>query len=228
MRFSRAYATCQVCSPTRASIMTGKYTPGHGITDYLGSKSGEEWRELGRHDKMLPAYDEDGLRPDEIIFPMVMRDAGYRTFFAGKWHFGEENAYPEDFGFEINKGGWRVGGPVGGYFSPWENPNLESGPDGECLPLRLARETAEFIDRGVEPGRPGVDANSSGFAAGSKQVVFSLHDSKTRSGIHRPARACHVDRHRRRPDDSPDRRERRVGAHVFGYLCAPRAFGDTR
>ncbi len=146
MSFTKAYATCQVCSPTRASIMTGKYTPRHGITDYLGSKSGEDWREWGRHDKMLPAFDEDGLRPDEILFPMVMRDAGYRTFFAGKWHLGEEGAYPEDFGFEINKGGWRVGWPEGGYFSPWENPKLECGPEGECLPLRLARETAEFID----------------------------------------------------------------------------------
>lgn len=146
MRFTKAYATCQVCSPSRASIMTGKYTPRHGITDYLGAKFGEEWRELGRHDQMLPADNGEGLRPDEIVFPQVMRNAGYRTFFAGKWHLGGEGAYPEDFGFEINKGGWDVGGPVGGYFSPWTNPKLEPGPAGECLPLRLGRETVEFID----------------------------------------------------------------------------------
>ena len=146
MRFTQAYATCQVCSPSRASILTGKYPPRHGITDYLGAKYGEDWRELGRCNKMLPAENGDGLRADEITFAEVMRLAGYRTFFAGKWHLGGEGAYPEDFGFEINKGGWDVGGPVGGYFAPWKNPKLESGPDGESLPLRLGRETVEFIE----------------------------------------------------------------------------------
>ncbi len=146
MRFTQAYASCQVCSPSRASIMTGKYPPRHGITDYLGAKYGEAWREHGRFDKMLPAENGAGLRADEITFPEVMRRAGYRTFFAGKWHLGGEGAYPEDFGFEINKGGWDVGGPVGGYFAPWTNPRLEPGPDGESLPLRLGRETVEFIE----------------------------------------------------------------------------------
>jgi len=146
MCFTQAYASCQVCSPSRASIMTGKYPPRHGITDYLGAKYGEAWRENGRFDKMLPAENGAGLRADEITFPEVMRRAGYRTFFAGKWHLGGEGAYPEDFGFEINKGGWDVGGPVGGYFAPWTNPRLEPGPDGESLPLRLGRETVEFIE----------------------------------------------------------------------------------
>jgi len=146
MRFTQAYASCQVCSPSRASIMTGKYPPRHGITDYLGAKFGKAWRELGRCDKMLPADNGAGLRADEITFAEVMRRAGYRTLYAGKWHLGGEGAYPEDFGFEINKGGWDVGGPVGGYFAPWKNPKLEPGPDGESLPLRLGRETAEFIE----------------------------------------------------------------------------------
>ena len=145
MLFTQAYATCQVCSPSRASILTGKYPPRTGVTDYLGAKCGEAWRELGRCSKMLPADNGDGLRADEITFPEVMRQAGYRTFFAGKWHLGGEGAYPEDHGFEINKGGWDAGGPVDGYFSPWKNPKLECGPAGESLPLRLGRETAEFI-----------------------------------------------------------------------------------
>jgi len=146
MHFTQAYASCQVCSPSRASIMTGKYPPRTGVTDYLGAKFGEAWRDLGRHDKMLPAENGEGLRPDEITFVEVLRRAGYRTLHAGKWHLGEhEDLYPEAFGFEVNKGGWRVGGPVGGYFAPWENPRLESGPDGECLPLRLGRESVDFI-----------------------------------------------------------------------------------
>ena len=146
MRFTQGYATCQVCSPSRASILTGKYTPRHGITDYIGAATGESWRDAGRFTKMLPPEYERGLRADEITFAEVCRRSGYRTFFAGKWHLGDEGAFPEDFGFEINKGGWTAGSPSGGYFAPWINPKLEPGADGECLPLRLARETAQFID----------------------------------------------------------------------------------
>ena len=58
----------------------------------------------------------------------------------------DKGADPEDFGFEINKGGWRVGAPNGGYFAPWNNPKLEPGPDGESLPMRLGQETAKFIE----------------------------------------------------------------------------------
>lgn len=145
MRFTQGYASCQVCSPSRASILTGKHTPRHGITDYIGAKSGEEWRAVGRESKLLPAAYEQGLRPDEVTFAEALRRAGYRTFYAGKWHLGSEGAYPEDFGFETNKGGWSAGSPNGGYFAPWVNPRLEPGPDGESLPLRLGRETAAFI-----------------------------------------------------------------------------------
>ena len=145
MRFTQGYAACQVCSPSRASILTGKYPPRHGITDWIGAPAGEAWRETGRFSKLLPPEYEHGLRPDEITFAEVLCRAGYRTFFAGKWHCGEEGAYPENFGFDINKGGWGAGSPVGGYFAPWENPSLESGPAGESLPIRLANETSQFI-----------------------------------------------------------------------------------
>lgn len=145
MRFTQGYAACQVCSPSRASILTGKYTPRHGITDYIGARSGAEWRRNGRCNKLLPAEYRHALDRSEITFPEVLRRAGYRTFFAGKWHLGGEGSYPEDHGFEINKGGWEKGGPEGGYFAPWINPKLPPGPDGESLPLRLARETAEFV-----------------------------------------------------------------------------------
>ncbi len=152
MRFTQGYAACQVCSPSRASILTGKYTPRHGITDWIGAPSGEAWRNWGQYSRLLPPEYEHGLRADEVTFAEAFRRAGYRTFFAGKWHCGEEGAYPEDFGFEINKGGWSVGWPDGGYFAPWNNPKLEPGPDGESLPVRLGRETATFIaDHSDEP-----------------------------------------------------------------------------
>lgn len=152
MRFSQGYAACQVCSPSRASILTGKYPPRHGITDYIGAPSGTAWRAMGRENKLLPADYEHALRADEITLAESLRRAGYRTFFAGKWHLGDEGANPEDFGFEINKGGgnWKVS--QGGYFAPYKNPNLEDGPEGESLPIRLGRETAQFIaDHRDEP-----------------------------------------------------------------------------
>ena len=146
MRFTQGYAPCQVCSPSRASILTGKHTPRHGVTDWIGAPSGAAWRDGGRHSKLLPPEYSHELRDDEITLAEAFRRAGYRTFFAGKWHLGGEGAYPEDRGFEINIGGWEMGSPIGGYFAPYTNPKLPSGPDGESLPLRLGRETAEFIE----------------------------------------------------------------------------------
>ena len=146
MKFTRGYATCQVCSPSRASILTGKYPTNHGITTWIGDAAGEAWNKRGRNDSHLPPEYERNLRASEITLAEAMRDAGYKTFFAGKWHLGSEGSWPTDHGFEINKGGWDVGGPRGGFFSPYSNPNLESGPDGESLTLRLGQETADFIE----------------------------------------------------------------------------------
>jgi arylsulfatase A-like enzyme len=146
MRFTQGYAGCQVCSPSRACILTGKYPPRHGITDYIGGPSGEDWRRLERNTPLLPPDYEHGLRPDEITFAEVLRQSGYRTFFAGKWHLGGEGSTPEDHGFEINKGGFAAGSPPGGYFSPYNNPVLEDGEPGENLPIRLGEETAAFIE----------------------------------------------------------------------------------
>ena len=146
MKFTRAYATCQVCSPSRASILTGKYPTRHGITTWIGERWGTAWRQLKRFDSHLPPAYLHNLRASEVTLAEALRDAGYRTFFAGKWHLGSRGSWPTDHGFEINKGGWDAGSPHGGYFSPWQNPNLEPGPPGEALPMRLARETARFME----------------------------------------------------------------------------------
>ncbi|MBW3539960.1 MAG: sulfatase, partial [Planctomycetes bacterium] len=81
-----------------------------------------------------------------------LKPAGYATFFAGKWHLGPEGFWPENQGFDINRGGIERGGPYGGkkYFSPYGNPRLEDGPDGEHLPDRLASETVKFIEANRE------------------------------------------------------------------------------
>ncbi len=143
MRFTHGYAACQVCSPSRASIMTGKYTPRHGITDWIGAKEGFDWK---RNTKLLPPNYNWRLAHDDVTIAEALREAGYKTFFAGKWHLGDRGSWPEDHGFDINVAGWDKGSPMGGYFSPYKNPNIKDGPKGESLPIRLGRETARFIE----------------------------------------------------------------------------------
>ncbi len=145
MVFTNGYAACQVCSPSRASIMTGKFPARHGITDWIGEASGEDWRKQNRHSKALPAEYVHDLPSEYITLPEALKQAGYKTFFAGKWHLGSKGSWPEDHGFDINKGGWDAGSPKGGYFSPFENPNLPDGPKGENLEMRLASETVKFM-----------------------------------------------------------------------------------
>ncbi len=146
MVFTDAYSACQVSSPSRASIMTGQYTPVHGITNWIGERSGEEWRKQKRHSKLLPADYEWAIEESTTTLPEYLKEQGYTTFIAGKWHLGEEEKdWPEYHGFDINKGGWASGSPKGGFFAPYINPRLENGPDGENLSMRLANETVEFI-----------------------------------------------------------------------------------
>jgi arylsulfatase A-like enzyme len=143
--FTNGYAACQVCSPSRASILSGKSPARHGITDWIGAKTREEWRSVGRHSKLLPAEYIRNLPHEYHTLPEVLKEAGYATFFAGKWHLGAEGSWPTDHGFDINKGGWESGSPRGGYFSPWENPNLDNRLPGENLSMRLARESVDFM-----------------------------------------------------------------------------------
>ncbi|MEM9237066.1 MAG: sulfatase, partial [Verrucomicrobiota bacterium] len=142
MSFNQGYAASRVCSPSRASIMTGKATPRHGITDWIGAQTGMNWN---RSDRVLPAEYVRELPKAEVTMAEALREAGYATFFAGKWHLGGEGSLPTDHGFEINRGGYSSGSPRGGFFSPYNNPQLEDGPVGESLTLRLAQETADFI-----------------------------------------------------------------------------------
>ena len=142
-RFSNGYSTCQVCSPSRASLMLGTYPARNYITDYIGAKTGKNWT---RNDRVLPAEYIHALPKSDTTIAEAMRAGGYKTFFAGKWHIGSEGSYPEDHGFDINIGGHDRGTPPGGFFTPYKNPKMEDGPDGENLTIRLAEETARFIE----------------------------------------------------------------------------------
>jgi arylsulfatase A-like enzyme len=144
LRFTDGYAANPVCSPTRYSIMTGKYPTRAGATNFFSG------RRAGRFN---PAPLHDRMDLEEVTLAESLKRAGYATFFAGKWHLGPTPEFwPERQGFDVNKGGIDRGGPYGGkrYFSPYGNPRLEDGPPGEHLPDRLASETASFIEANRE------------------------------------------------------------------------------
>jgi len=152
MKFTNAYAACPVCSPTRASILTGKYPSRTGITDYINARGGNQPGKWRRNTKLLPAAYKDRMAHKEVTLAEALKEAGYATFFAGKWHLGPEGFWPESQGFDVNRGGITRGGPYGGkkYFSPYGNPRLKDGPPGEHLPARLANETVKFIEANRE------------------------------------------------------------------------------
>ena len=142
MRFTQGYAACPVCSPTRASIMTGRHPVRVNITDWIpGSRS-----RANQNPRFLHVDDRDNLALEETTLAEVLREAGYATFFAGKWHLGDKGNLPTDQGFDINIGGHHVGSPPGGYYSPWNNPYLKAHHDGEYLTERLTEESIRFLN----------------------------------------------------------------------------------
>jgi arylsulfatase A-like enzyme len=141
MKFTNAYAAASICSPTRASIMTGRHPVRVNITDWIpGQKAGEKG-------KFLQVEDRDDLALEETTIAEALKEAGYATFFAGKWHLGNEGHWPTDQGFDINIGGHDRGSPPGGYYSPWKNPVLKEKHEGEYLTERLTEESIAFMKR---------------------------------------------------------------------------------
>ena len=131
MRFTAGYSACCVCSPTRASIMTGKYPPRVGITDYIGRN---------RPDRMLPAPNADHLALEEITIAERLRDAGYANFFAGKWHLGAGPFGPGAQGFSPD-----LVGPGQFFYPGTDFPPPDKTNDGKTTD-RIADEAIRFID----------------------------------------------------------------------------------
>ncbi|NLH98617.1 MAG: sulfatase [Chthonomonadales bacterium] len=141
MLFTDAYAACPVCSPTRASIMTGRYPARIGLTDYLVGR---------RRGKLLPAEYVEHLPLEEVTVAECLREAGFVSASIGKWHLGPEPYYPEHQGFDVNIGGCHLGHPPS-YFWPYGDSSVRvpitPGQPDEYLTDRLTDETIRFIRR---------------------------------------------------------------------------------
>lgn len=151
--FTNGYATCPVCSPSRASIQTGLYPTKMDITDWIPGRG--HYKGAEPENRWLANEFSNELALPFKTIGETFQKKGYTTFFAGKWHLGEtEGFWPENQGYQINKGGFKMGRPdrnkkkgSNGYFSPYGNPRLEDGPKGEYLTDRLADETISFLER---------------------------------------------------------------------------------
>ena len=139
MRFTDAYAACPVCSPTRASILTGKYPARLNLTDWIPGHKPKDPKLL------VPAFHQE-LPLAEVTIAEALKAAGYACASIGKWHLGGEPYYPDKQGFDLNVGGTAKGQPPR-YFSPYGIPTLADGPKGEYLTDRLADEAEKFIEQ---------------------------------------------------------------------------------
>ncbi len=148
LRFTDAYAACPVCSPTRASILTGRYPARVGITNFI---PGNAWGKL----MGVPYFDR--LPRYEVTIAQQLRDAGYRTLHVGKWHCGSDRKHwPDHFGFDVNRAGCGWGMPQHGYFSPYRIPEFPDGPPGEYLTDRLTDEAITLVrEHGPQGSRQG-------------------------------------------------------------------------
>lgn len=153
VRFTDAYAAGNSCSPTRASILTGKYPASTHVTDWIPGRTppGAKLR--------IPTW-TNYLRHGETTIAEVLADTGYITASIGKWHLGKRGWWPEDHGFHFSVGGSHAGSH-GSMFPPyWPQDKLDrlgwrpfaDEREGEYLTDRITREAEAFLeDHGDEP-----------------------------------------------------------------------------
>lgn len=139
MKFTQNYSACTVCSPTRAALLTGKYTARLHVTDWIPGRP-------PNNPKLLVPDWTKYLPLNEATFANAFKAAGYTTASIGKWHLGGEAYYPEKHGFDLNVAGTEAGSPLHGYFSPYQIATLPDGPKGEYLTDRMGAEAVHFLE----------------------------------------------------------------------------------
>lgn len=137
--FTDAYACAPNCAPSRACLMSGQYTPRHGIYTVGDPKRGNH-----AHRKLEPTPNNTVLADEFITIAEALHTSGYVSASMGKWHLGSD---PTTQGFDINIAGKEWGSPSGGgYHSPYRYPNLVNTKPDEYLTDRLTQEACQFIE----------------------------------------------------------------------------------
>jgi arylsulfatase A len=137
VKFTDAYAACHVCSPTRASIMTGKYPATLNLTDWISGRGNTRFQVLLNAEKTV------NLPAEETTIAEVLKGLGYETALFGKWHLGKDTD-PTEHGFDIHEP-HSVNSNLGGrgYLKPGKIPGLDKG---DYVTDRLAELAAQYID----------------------------------------------------------------------------------
>ena len=138
IKFTQAYAASHVCSPTRASIMTGKYPARLHLTDWLWGRPEYAFEQL-----TSPEFLQQ-LPHEEVTIAEALKAHGYATAHIGKWHLGEDPYGPLEQGFDMRVPDWNKGWPNNGYYAPFELDGIGDEP-GQYLTDRLTDFAEYFI-----------------------------------------------------------------------------------
>ena len=151
MTFTDAYAS-PICSPTRASIMTGQNPARHGMTAPAAHLEVERFEAVASesgppHQKSTNVKSSTRLDPALPTLGTVLKAAGYATAHFGKWHLGREPHSPLELGFDSDIPHWYGPGPKSSYLSPWgyANPKFKEGEPGEHIEDRMAKEAVAWL-----------------------------------------------------------------------------------
>jgi len=140
MVFTSAYANAPNCAPTRACLLSGQYTPRHGVYTVNNSQRGRS-----EDRKLIPVLNTTVLDTHLMTIAEALKRQGYVSASIGKWHLGQDpESGPAAQGFDLNIAGDQKGHPKS-YFSPYENDFIPDGPEGEYLTDRLTDEALRFI-----------------------------------------------------------------------------------
>lgn len=162
MTFRQAYAASPLCSPTRASILTGQTPARHGITAptaHIKPKKKPAFRasvapSTPPGSKASVIKSVGPLNPELPTLGKLIREAGYTTGHFGKWHLGHPPHSPLEHGFDVDIPHWPGPGPGGSFIAPWKYPHYDEGKPGEHIEDRMAAEAANWIKKQAESGKP--------------------------------------------------------------------------